>query len=180
MGTIRAYFFKIGALFSIFKKGQGRPPPSPLSCAPGFKQARKYITSEINKINKKLITIQQNCEATELQDDVKRINKEREGQRKRLSAEIDNNKKKLNIWKKISYLKPIPDRGRGAKSSPLPVFPCNFYEVGISPQNFLTFTFNRFATLLQNFKVMPGTSPKLLNLNQGRPSKKLVFLAKSL
>ena len=33
-------------------------------------------------------------EVTKLQDDVKRINKEKEGEQKRLSVEIDNNKKK--------------------------------------------------------------------------------------
>ena len=36
MNTIRAFFPKIRATFSIFKKGQGRPPPPflPPSCAP--------------------------------------------------------------------------------------------------------------------------------------------------
>ena len=54
--------------------------------------------TEINIINQKLITIRQNYgnnlkEDTKLQDDVKRIDKEREEERKRLSSEIDNNKK---------------------------------------------------------------------------------------
>ena len=35
-------------------------------------------------------------EVTKFQDDVKRINKEREGERKRFTAEIDNNIKRLN------------------------------------------------------------------------------------
>ena len=53
---------------------------------------------EINKINQKLNTIQQNYEnklkgGTKLQDDIKRINKEKEGEQERLSAEIDHNKK---------------------------------------------------------------------------------------
>ena len=57
--------------------------------------------TEINTINQKLITIQKNYEnrlkeVTKLQDDVKRINKEKEGEQKRLSVEIDNNKKRLN------------------------------------------------------------------------------------
>ena len=53
-------------------------------------------------------------------------------------------------------------------------------KVGLSPQNILTFSFNAFATLVQNFKVIPSASPKLLNLNQGHSSKKVVLLAKSL
>ena len=53
-------------------------------------------------------------------------------------------------------------------------------NVEISPKNFLTFSFNPFATLVQNFKAISSPSPKLLNLNQGNPSKKLVFLVKSL
>ena len=53
-------------------------------------------------------------------------------------------------------------------------------NVGISSQNFLTFSFNLVATLVQNFKFVPSASPKLLNLNQDHPSKKAVFLVKSL
>ena len=34
--TIRAFFPKIRTLFLIFKKGQGRPPTFPLSCAPEY------------------------------------------------------------------------------------------------------------------------------------------------
>ena len=62
--------------------------------------------TEINTINQKINTIQQNYEnklkdATKLQNDIKRINKEKEGEQKRLSAEIDYNKKKrLNPQKK--------------------------------------------------------------------------------
>ena len=36
MDDIRAFFPKIRATFSIFKKRQGRSPPLPPSCAPGF------------------------------------------------------------------------------------------------------------------------------------------------
>ena len=32
-------------------------------------------------------------------------------------------------------------------------------NVGISPKNFLTFSFNPFATLVQNFKFVSSTSP---------------------
>ena len=48
-------------------------------------------------------------------------------------------------------------------------------NVGFGPQNFLTFSFNPFATLVQNFKFVPSASPKLLNLNQDHPSKKRFF-----
>ena len=49
--------------------------------------------TEINTINQKLNTIQQNYEnklkdVTKLLDDIKRINKEKEGEQKRLSPEI--------------------------------------------------------------------------------------------
>ena len=57
--------------------------------------------TEINTINQKLNTIQQNYEnklkdVTKLLDDIKRINKEKEGEQKRLSPEIHYNKKILN------------------------------------------------------------------------------------
>ena len=44
-----------------------------------------------------------------------------------------------------------------------------------SPQTFLTFSFNSFATLEKNFKAIPHAISKLLNLNQQHPSKNLVF-----
>ena len=53
-------------------------------------------------------------------------------------------------------------------------------NVGIWPQTFLTFSFNPIDRLVQNFKFVPSTSPKLLNLSQDYPSKTVVFLAKSL
>ena len=46
MNKIRAIFFQIRALFSIFKKGQGSPPPSsPPSCAPGYElyEIKHYV-----------------------------------------------------------------------------------------------------------------------------------------
>ena len=67
--------------------------------------------------------------------------------------------------------------GEGDKKAPYKFF---FTNVGISPQNVLTFTFNPFGTLVQNFKAIPSASPKLLNLNQDHTSKKLVFLVKCL
>ena len=59
---------------------------------------------------------------------------------------------------------------------PLPLF---FFatstNVGISPQNFLTFSFNPFTTLVWNFRTITSVSPKLLNLNLDHPSKKWFF-----
>ena len=62
---------------------------------------------------------------------------------------------------------------------------CNFFpvtstNVGFGPQNFLTFSFSPFATLVQGFKFVPSASPKLFNLNQDHPSKKVILLDKSL
>ena len=48
--------------------------------------------------------------------------------------------------------------------SPYQFFTCHFYKR----------SFNPFVTLAQNYKVIPTASPKLLNLNQDHPSKKLV------
>ena len=47
---------------------------------------------------------------------------------------------------KMCFFNPIQDGVVGQKAPPPPYqfFPCN---VGFSPQNFLTFTFNPFATL---------------------------------
>ena len=53
--------------------------------------------------------------------------------------------------------------------------PVTSTNIGISPQNFLTFSFNTFATLVLNFKFVSSTSPKLSNLNQDHPSKKSGF-----
>ena len=58
--------------------------------------------------------------------------------------------------------------------------PATSKNVGFGPQRFLTFSFNTFATLVQNFKLIALASPKLLNLNQDQPSKKAIFLVKSL
>ena len=49
-------------------------------------------------------------------------------------------------------------------------------NVWISLQNFLTFSFNPFATMVYNFKFISRASPKLLELNQEHPSKKLMLL----
>ena len=58
--------------------------------------------------------------------------------------------------------------------------PVTSTNVEFGPKNFLTFSFNPFATLVQNFKFVPSANPKLLNLNQDHPSKKVIFPVKSL
>ena len=66
-------------------------------------------------------------------------------------------------------------------SPPLTNFsPVTTTNVGISLQNFLTFSFNPFATMVQNFKAIRRASPKLLNSEQRPPCKKSGFLLKSL
>ena len=81
------------------------------------------------------------------------------------------------------FFNPIQD-GRGAgggKNIPPIIFsPVTSTNVGFGPKNFLTFSFNPFATLVQNFKFVPSASLKLLNLNQDHPSEKAIFLVKSL
>ena len=57
--------------------------------------------------------------------------------------------------------------------------PVTSKNVGISPQDFQTFIFNPFATLVCNFKVIPSASLKLLNLNHEHPQK-IGFLVESL
>ena len=63
--------------------------------------------------------------------------------------------------------------------SPTSFSPVTSTNVGFGPQNFRTFSFNPFATLSQNLKLVPSASPKFLNLNQDHPSKKAVFLVNS-
>ena len=71
--------------------------------------------------------------------------------------------------------------GWGVKKAPPTSFPpVTSTNVGFGPKNFLTFSFNPFATLVQNFKFVPSACPKLLNLNQDHPSIKANFLVKSL
>ena len=90
------------------------------------------------------------------------------------------------IWK---YFNPIQDkRGRGKQTLANSFFPVTSTNVRNRPQNFLTFSFNPFATLVYKFKFIPSASPKFLNLNQDQsrpsypptPSEKAVLLVKSL
>ena len=71
-------------------------------------------------------------------------------------------------------INPIQDGG-GKKMPPTSFPPVTSTNVGISPKNFLTFCFNFFATLVQNFKAISSASSKLLNLNQEHFSKKKGF-----
>ena len=54
----------------------------------------------------------------------------------------------------------------GKKALPTSFSPAASTNVGIILPNFLTFSFNRYATLVQNLKFVPSTSPKLMYLNQ--------------
>ena len=55
---------------------------------------------------------------------------------------------------------------------PHPSFPTiASLNVGTSPQDFMTFSFDPFDILLKNFKAIASTSPELLNLNQDHPPK---------
>ena len=49
-------------------------------------------------------------------------------------------------------------------------------NVGASSQKLLSFRFNLFAMLVQNFKLVRITGPKLLNLSQDHPSNKKVVI----
>ena len=62
--------------------------------------------------------------------------------------------------------------GGGKKASPTNFSPVTSTNVEFGPQNFLAFSFNAFATLVQNFKFVPSANPKLLMLNQATPQKK--------
>ena len=89
----------------------------------------------------------------------------------------------MKWWKTTKFYEtqlfnPVQDRDAEVgeqKGSPTNFSPVTSKNVGLSPQNFLSFSFNPFVTLMQNFKFIPSVSPKLLNLNQDHPSKK-VFL----
>ena len=76
-------------------------------------------------------------------------------------------------------INPIQDGGR-QKGPPTSFSTITSTNVEFGPQNLLTFSFNLFATLVKNFKFLPSASPKLLNLNQDHPSRKAIFLNKSL
>ena len=70
--------------------------------------------------------------------------------------------------------------GVGTKMPPTRFSPVTSTNVGFVPQNFLTFSFNPFVTLVQNIKFVPSASLKLLNLKRDQRSKKVIFLVKFL
>ena len=70
--------------------------------------------------------------------------------------------------------------GGGAQRSPYQFSPLTSTNVGSISLNFVTFIFNPFATMVQNFEAVPTARPRLLDLNQDNPSKKVGFLDKSL
>ena len=70
--------------------------------------------------------------------------------------------------------------GAVGKAHPTSFFPVTSTTVGVRPQSFLTFSFNRFATILKYFKFISSASPRLLNLHLDHSSKIAVFLVKSL
>ena len=76
----------------------------------------------------------------------------------------------------IAIFNPIQD----GQKVPHQFFPIISTNVRISLYNFLSFSFNPFATLMQHFKTVTSAIPKFLNLMQEHLSKKLVYLVKSL
>ena len=55
-----------------------------------------------------------------------------------------------------------------------------FPNLGVRPSKFLAFSLNPFDTMLKNLNTIPSISPKFLNLTQDKPSKRPVFLVRSL
>ena len=92
----------------------------------------------------------------------------------------ENNNRTKNKGVEIVVPLTLFRMGVGQKGPPTSFSPVTSPNVGISHQNFLTFSFNPFSILVQNVKFVPSASPKLLNLNQDHPSKKAIFLVKSL
>ena len=94
-----------------------------------------------------------------------------------LKHKFEEQIEKDEIDKSYESINPIHDWQKGLPTS---FSSANSTNRGIKPQNFLTFSFNPFTTLVYNCKLIPTASPKLLNLNQDHPSKKVGFLVKSL
>ena len=81
---------------------------------------------------------------------------------------------------KITLLK-LRGEGAGAKRSPLPVFPLQLLQMWeLVSKTFRLLVLTLFSALVYISKAIPSASPKLLNLNQDPPSKKMFFLVKSL
>ena len=65
--------------------------------------------------------------------------------------------------------------GRGTKSPPYQFSPITSTNAEVRPQDFVTFSFNTFATLMSNCKAILSASTRSLNLNQDHPQKKWFF-----
>ena len=77
-------------------------------------------------------------------------------------------------------INPIQDGGGGQREPPSTSFsPVTSANVEFGPQNFLTFSFNPFDKLVQNFKFLPSADPKLLNLNQDQKKKKNAHVSRT-
>ena len=75
----------------------------------------------------------------------------------------------------MSGINLIQDEGCKKPTSPplsTRFFAVTSTNIGIIPQNFLTFSFNPFAKVVLSFRAIPRASHKLLNLNQDHLSKK--------
>ena len=77
---------------------------------------------------------------------------------------------------------PYPKKIRkkyNSRDTPLAVYWSQHFLTKDQQPKFLTFSFDLFAKLVQNFKVIPSFSLRLLNLNQGHPPKKFFFRSNS-
>ena len=75
----------------------------------------------------------------------------------------------------LFHFNPIQDGGSKSLPTTTSFSPATSTNIGISLQNFLTFSFNTFATLVWNLRAITSASPKLLSLTQDHPWKKWFF-----
>ena len=75
----------------------------------------------------------------------------------------------------LFHFNPIQDGGSKSLPTTTSFSPATSTNIGISLQNFVTFSFNTFATLVWNLKAVTSASPKLLSLTQDHPSKNWFF-----
>ena len=71
--------------------------------------------------------------------------------------------------------RPPPQRAKNTSPPSASLSLVTSTNIEISPKNFVTFSFNPFATLVQYCKAIFGASPKLLSLNLERCTKKWFF-----
>ena len=98
-----------------------------------------------------------------------------------VSQVLDDLKNKLP---KMSQAQPLTlfrmGAGSGQKGPSTSFSPVTSTNVRFGFQIFLTFSFDPFAILVQNFKFVLSPTPQVLNLNQDHPSTNAIFLDKSL